>query len=386
MKFKKFFGVTLLAFLAACGAGAANDAQEQTQEQTVQPEQAVVETHEPEVDYGPYAGDVRIALIAHSPDSILDDGSFNEGAWQGISRFLSTHNLPSSNATFFQPHEASDVARIDLIAAAVNGGANVLVLPGFHFQASLYEAQDLFPETKFILLDASPMRDGNVRIENNLVAIHYAEHEAGFLAGYAAVMEGYRNLGFMGGVAVPAVVRFGHGFVQGAEYAAYSLGLSYGDVSISYHYLGQFAPDPAITTTAASWFASGTEVIFVAAGGAGFSVFSAAETAGASTIGVDVDQSGDSSSVITSAIKGLDVSVYDMITAFLNNEFPGGSEFIYDASINGVGLTMATGRFNNFTQSQYDDIFGRLATGSINVSDSLEMSDIHTSLVSLTEL
>ena len=383
MKFKNLIGVTFLAFLASCGAGAyfSPTTGAQTEAGGGDDYYAVLIDPVPE----PYL-DVQIALIAHSPESILDDGSFNEGAWQGITRFLNSHGLAASNASFFQPHEASDVARIDLISSAINGGANVLVLPGFHFQASLYEAQDLFPETTFILLDASPARDGNVRIEDNLVAIHYAEHEAGFLAGYAAVMEGYRNLGFMGGIAVPAVVRFGHGFVQGAEYAAYSLGLSYGEVSISYHYLGQFAPDPAITTTAAAWFASGTEVIFVAAGGAGFSVFSAAEGAGASTIGVDVDQSGDSSSVITSAVKGLDVSVYDMITAFLNGEFPGGREFIYDASINGIGLTMETGRFNNFTIAQYNAVFERLATGDITVSDSLNMSDIQTALVSLIEL
>ncbi|MCL2610930.1 MAG: BMP family ABC transporter substrate-binding protein [Defluviitaleaceae bacterium] len=365
MKIKTILGICAVAFLAACST----DSEE-------------IPTGE-----GTQAtSDIQIALIAHSPDSILDDGSFNEGAWQGIQRFMNRHNLSSNQAAFFQPHEASDVARIDLIAGAIDAGANVLVLPGFHFQSALYEAQDLFPNTKFILLDASPMRDGNVRIEDNLVAIHYAEHEAGFLAGYAAVVEGYRDLGFMGGIAVPAVVRFGHGFIQGAEHAAASLGLSTGEVTITYHYLGQFSPDPAITTTAAAWFASGTEVIFVAAGGAGFSVFSAAETSNASTIGVDVDQSGDSDSVITSAIKGLDVSVYDMITAVLNDNFPGGQEFIYDASIHGIGLTMDTARFNNFTQTQYEVIFTELASGSIYVSSSLEMEDINTTLVIVTEL
>ncbi|MCL2420584.1 MAG: BMP family ABC transporter substrate-binding protein [Defluviitaleaceae bacterium] len=334
-----------------------------------------VEEPAPEPEAGFTADDVQIALIAHSPDSILDDGSFNEGAWQGIQLFLSTHGLSGDHAQFFQPHVADDAARIDLIEAAIDGGANVLVLPGFHFESSLYEAQDLFPDTTFILLDASPRRDGVTRVENNVAAIHYAEDQAGFLAGYAAVMEGYRALGFMGGIPVPAVVRFGHGFIQGAEHAAASLGLEAGEVTISYHYLGGFAPDPAHAMAAAAWFADGTQVIFAAAGGAGFNVMSAAEGAGASTIGVDVDQAGLSPSVITSAVKGLDVSVNAMLTAFVEGRFQGGEQ-LFDASINGVGLPMGSARFENFTTAQYDNVFAQLAGGSVTVSNSLVMDEI----------
>lgn len=375
----------LVAGLSACGTAAPQPAAEPAVEieTPAEPEsepedEAAAEADEAALEADEEApatadalapSDVQIALIAHSPDSILDDGSFNEGAWQGIQRFISTHGISSDNARFFQPHAADDVARIDLIADAIGAGANILVLPGFHFESSLYEAQDMFPDTKFVLLDASPRRDGNVRLSDNLAAIHYAEEEAGFLAGYAAVMEGYRNLGFMGGIAVPAVVRFGHGFIQGAEHAAASLELSPGDVTINYNYIGSFAPDPAVATTAASWFAAGTEVIFAAAGGAGFSVMSGAEGAGGSTIGVDVDQAALSPTVITSAVKGLDVSVYDMLTDFLEGHFRGGRELRFDASINGIGLPMHSSRFQNFTQAQYDEIFALLANRTIVVSN-----------------
>jgi len=296
--------------------------------------------------------------------------------------------LPAANAEFFQPHSPDDATRIDLVEGAVGRGFNFLVLPGFHFIASSYEMQDLFPDAKFVLLDASPAGAGGVRIESNLAAIHYAEEEAGFLAGYAAVMEGYRNLGFMGGLPVPAVIRFGHGYIQGAEYAAASLGLSPGEVTINYHYLGGFAPDPAHVTTAAAWFAAGTEVIFAAAGGAGFNVMSAAEAAGASTIGVDVDQSGLSDSVITSAMKALDVSIYDMLTDFMNGNFRGGQELLFDASVNGVGLPMSNSRFTNFTQAQYDAVYASLAEGRIRVNNSQELSDIlaNISLVTVNEM
>ncbi|MCL2372773.1 MAG: BMP family protein [Defluviitaleaceae bacterium] len=335
---------------------------------------------------GEDAAAMQIALIAHSPDSILDDGSFNAGAWIGIQQFAASQNIADANLNFFQPHAATDDARIDLIADAIGWGADVLILPGFHFQASLYHAQDMFPETKFVLLDASPEYEGNVRIESNLVAIHYAEEESGFLAGYAAVMDGYRNLGFMGGIAVPAVVRFGHGFIQGAEHAANELGLDAGAVEINFMYLGGFAPDPAHVTTAGAWFATGTEVIFAAAGGAGFSVIAAAESAGASVIGVDVDQADDGDVVVTSAVKGLAPSVYAMLEAAMNNTFPGGREMMFNAAVDGVGLPMETARLQNFTQAQYDAIFAQLASGAIRVSPSLAMDDIQTSLVVVNEM
>jgi len=338
---------------------------------------------------------VNVALIAHSPDSILDDQSFNQGAWDGITRFGRTHGLVADETMrFFQPHAASDEARLDLIEEAINTGANILVLPGFHFESALYDAQDLFPDTKFILLDATPSRvemDGDerivhTRIEPNVAAIHYAEEEAGFLAGYAAVMEGYRNLGFMGGIAVPAVVRFGHGFIQGADYAAAALELSEGDVTIEFMYLGAFAPNPEFQTTAASWYElMDVEVIFVAAGGAGSMIKAAAEASGRSVIGVDVDQSGLSNQVITSAVKGLDVSVYDLLTDFHNDNWNGGREIRFNAAVDGVGLPKHNSRFQNFTQEQYDTIFERLAKNDIRVNDSLLRDNIETNLVTVNE-
>jgi len=333
--------------------------------------------------------DLRIALVAHGPESIQFDGSFNEGAWTGITSFLGTHGLdPNVHARFFQSHAPDDEARVDVMIDAIDAwGANILILPGFHFAESVYTAANLYTDTMFVVLDT---RTDPGPTPSNVVTILYAEEQSGFLAGYAVVMEGYRQLGFMGGIAVPAVVRFGHGFLEGAEYAAQSLGLEPGDVTVNYHYIGGFAPNPAVTTMAGSWFAAGTEVIFAAAGGAGFSVIAAAEDAGKWVVGVDVDQSGASDVVITSAMKALAISVDDMLTDFVNDAFRGGSDLLFDASLNGVALPMENSHFQNFTQAQYDAIYAQLANGTIvvttTVTSTVAEANLNLDLVTLNEI
>jgi len=329
------------------------------------------------------ASHLQIALIGHSPESILNDGSFNEGAWEGIAQFLDDHNLPSTHLRFYQAVAPDDDARFNTIIQAIEGGANVLVLPGFQHVNAVYNAQDLFPDVYFIILDGEPGR-----IEPNVAAVIYAEAEAGFLAGYATVMEGYRALGFIGGNPAPAVVRFGHGFIQGAEYAAQSLGLEAGDIEINFHFLGTFAPGPEHVVTASTWIVGGTDLIFAAAGGAGLSVLAGVYEAGGTSIGVDVDQHWVNDSVMTSAMKALGVSVHNKLTDILNDTFPGGVLHFYNAAIDGVGLPMQNSRFENFTQAQYDAIFNQIASGTLVVNTSQDMTDIlaNVSIVVVNEM
>lgn len=299
----------------------------------------------------------------------VDDRSFNQGAWEGLVSFATANNITH---TFFQPTNQSIADYLSAIELAVNAGARLVVTPGFLFQNPIYIAQDIYPDIKFVFLDGVPQDEvtGQTRIEDNVMAIIYAEEQAGFLAGYAAVMEGHRSLGFMGGMAVPAVVRFGYGFLQGADHAAITLGLEPGEVSVMYHYTGGFNPTPEAQTLAASWFnLGGVEVIFAAGGGMNSSVFAAAEAHEGLVIGVDIDQSIDSPTVLTSAMKELGNSVYSAIADFYNGTWQGGQVVRFDASIGGVGLPMETSRFQNFTQEQYDAIFAQLADGSITVND-----------------
>ena len=300
----------------------------------------------------------------------IDDKSFNQGSWEGLLKYAKEKNI---TRRYYQPKEKSNDSYLTAIDLAVRGGAKIVVTPGFLFEVPVFIAQDRYPDVHFILLDGEPHSEDRsiFRTGNNVVGVLYAEDQAGFLAGYAAVKDGNRKLGFMGGMAVPAVVLFGYGFIQGAEYAAAELGLGIGAVTVNYHYTGGFSATPEVQTMSASWFNSGVDVIFGCGGAVGNSVMAAAEMTGKKVIGVDVDQSVESPSVITSAMKGLTPSVYSCITDFYNGNFPGGQTLVFEASNDGVGLPMETSVFKSFKQSDYDAIYKKLADGSIPRLDAI---------------
>ena len=304
----------------------------------------------------------------------IDDRSFNQGSWEGLKQYAEEKGITHK---YYQPTEKTTDAYIDSIDLAVAAGAKVVVTPGFLFEPAVYKAQDTHPNVNFVLLDGSP-QDGtytDFRIEKNVYSVFYAEEQAGFLAGYGAVKEGYTNLGVMAGMAVPAVVRFGYGFVQGADYAAKELGIR--NIKVDYNYIGGFNPSPETQTKAASWYRNGVQVIFAPAGGAGNSVMSAAEQNKGYVIGVDVDQNGESPTVITSAMKMIGESVYNAIDEFYKDNFPGGQSVILDAKVHGIGLPMETSKFANFTQEDYDAIYQKLVDGSVKVLKDTDAKDVN---------
>jgi basic membrane protein A len=312
----------------------------------------------------------ELALITDIGD--IDDKSFNQGAWEGLKEFADEEG---KRAQYYRPEAQGTDEYLDSIELAVNNGAKVIVTPGFLFETPIFFAQDDYPETKFILLDGVPNNNyTEFRTEDNVMSILYAEEQAGFLAGYAAVMDGYRDLGFMGGLAVPAVVRFGIGFAQGAQEAAEVLGLTT-PVELKYHYTGDFAATPKNQATASTMFQQGTEVIFAAGGAVGQSVMSAAELEDAKVIGVDINQGGDSDTVITSAMKGLGASVKQALAEFYADEFRGGETVVFNASNGGVGLPTddESFRFDTFTIEQYNAIFALLAYRVIVVRNDLAL-------------
>jgi basic membrane protein A and related proteins len=292
----------------------------------------------------------------------IDDKSFNQGTWEAIKAYAEANG---KTFNYYQPSAQSTEIYVERIDQAVADGAKVIVTPGFLFEEPIFIAQDKYPDVNFVLIDGNPHNAdySEYRTEKNAVGIVFAEEQSGFLAGYAAVKDGYTKLGFMGGMAVPAVVRYGYGYVQGADYAAKEMGLT--DVSINYNYTGGFAATPEAQAMASSWYNDGIQVIFACGGAVGNSVMAAAEAAGGKVIGVDVDQSVESDTVITSAMKGLGAAVEQALTAYYGGKFPGGEAWVLGADKGGVQLPMATSRFAKFTQADYDAIYAKLAKAEV---------------------
>lgn len=296
----------------------------------------------------------------------IDDKSFNQGSWEGIQKYAEENGVSSK---YYKSAEATTDAFIDTIELAIEGGAKTVVCPGFLFEEPIYTVQNQYPDVHFILVDGEPHdADGNYETAANTMPILYQEDEVGFLAGYAAVKDGYTKLGFMGGLALPAVIRYGYGFLAGANYAAEELGVD--GVEVTYYYTGSFEATPEAQTMAASWYQAGTEVIFACGGAVGNSVMAAAEASeGAKVIGVDVDQSYESETVITSAMKQLSNSVYDAVKSVYDDSFKGGETAIFNAANNGVGLPMETSKFTTFTQADYDAIYEKIVAGEITIDN-----------------
>ena len=316
----------------------------------------------------------EIALITDKGN--IDDKSFNQGAWEGVVEFAKANKVTHQ---YIKPEEASDAGYLAAIDNAVTSGAKVIVTPGFLFEVPIYEAQTKYPEIKFILLDGAPHTADYSTFETkaNVASVMYAEEQSGYLAGYAAVKDGNTKLGFMGGMAVPAVQAFGYGYLQGAEAAAAELGLADGSVSVLYHYTGDFAETDTNKATAKTMYQEGTQVIFACGGSVGKSVMAAASESGTKVIGVDVDQRYDSDTVITSATKGLGASVVAVLESIYKNkswDTYAGKTTTFNASNNGVGLpTIVIGdekgnafdRFTSFDKAAYDAVFATLANGSV---------------------
>ena len=294
----------------------------------------------------------------------IDDKSFNQGAWEGMKKYAEENSI---SYKYYQPQEGTTDSYLETIGLAIEGGAKLIVCPGFLFEEPVYLAQDQYKDVHFILLDGEPHSGdySEYRTEANVMPILFQEDEPGFLAGYAAVKDGYTKLGFLGGMAVPAVIRYGYGFAEGADFAAKEMGVD--GIEIMYNYTGAFAATPEAQSMAASWYQNGTEVIFGCGGAVGNSVMAAAEEKNAKVVGVDVDQSYESDTVITSAMKQLSVSVYDGVRDFYAGSFPGGKTSIFSAKNDGIGLPMETSKFTAFTQADYDAVYAQLKDGKITL-------------------
>ena len=321
------------------------------------------------------SGDQMIAMITDSGD--ITDESFNQITWETCVAYGKEHGIETE---YFKPAEDTDEERINSIDLAIAEGATVVVMPGYLFGPAIAEEQEINPDVTFIGIDIT---DGDVvnlsgeatGVKDNVYICSFEEEQAGYLAGYGAVKDGYTSLGFLGGIAVPAVIRYGYGYVQGINAAAEEMGV---DVNVKYYYGGQFYGDDAITAKMEGWFADGTQVVFACGGGIYTSVVDAAKEYDGKLIGVDVDQHAKLGDIcITSAMKGLGSAVTDALDAYFNNEWSshaGKSEILGLGQGDYLGLPTddASWGFKTFTKDEYETILSGLKDGSISVSNDTE--------------
>jgi len=319
----------------------------------------------------------EIALVTDVGN--IDDKSFNEGSWNGVKGFAENNGITYA---YYRPSEDSTEARVETMKDAISKGAKVIVCPGYLFEDAVYEMQTAYPDVNFLLLDGEPHTPDYQTYEttSNTHCILYKEEQAGYLAGYAAVMDGYTKLGFLGGMAVPAVIRYGYGFVQGADAAAQELGMAAGDIEVKYWYSGVFAPSDDIKTKMDGWYTEGTEVVFACGGGIYLSCVAAAEAAGAKVIGVDVDQSAESELIITSAMKALSTSVDLALTSLYANGGAwdadhAGQTAVLGAAEDCIGLPTAEGswRLETYTVAEYEGLYAGLKDGTVAVDNSFDI-------------
>ena len=298
----------------------------------------------------------EVAMI--TDDVGVKDGSFHESTWNAIQAFGEENGITSQAI----PSENSEEAYMDAIRQARQDGAKLIVLSGSQFETIAYQAQEKYKDLYFVLMDGVPRDEKyNYETAGNCADVLFAEEQAGFLAGYAAVSEGFTSIGFMGGDKVPPVKRYGYGFVQGVSAAARDKGIS--GIDLKYTYTGTFEASDEIESEAFVWFDEGTEVIFACGGSIGESVMAAAETAGGSVIGVDSDQSALSETVVTSAKKETGRAITDVLKNYKRNNFPGGSILNYSVENDGIGLEMTNSRLTLFTQEDYDALLGQIRSG-----------------------
>ena len=338
------------------------------------------EATEPAIDYSAW----KVAMVTDYGD--ITDQSFNQTTYEAGKAWCEARGV---DFTYFKPTGDSTAERVASIEMAIAEGYNVILLPGYAFGDAIAETADLYPEVYFIALDVGEGDFGGYVLPENVFSAVYQEELCGYMAGYAAVKLGYKHLAFLGGMAVPAVVRYGYGFVQGVDAAAVELGIA-SEVVVDYVYGNQFFGDADITAYMDTLYAGGLEVTFACGGGIFTSAGEAAQKVGGKVIGVDVDQAATIDGLygegitVTSAMKGLGATVKTLLTELcVNGNWANYAAQIVtlglvsaeDVEANYVQIPVASTQFaDTFTQEDYVALVAAMYNGEITVSSDITVT------------
>ncbi len=371
---KKFLALLLALMMVAslfagCGSSTGNnEATNPAEEAPANPADAIAD------EMTSADGKYQVAFVTDVGQ--LKDLGFNQGTYDGVKLYA---NANGKSYKYYQPangDQATDEDRIDAMILACENGAEVVVAAGYMQGTALTAAAATYPDVKFVFIDGWTLADADGNVLNNVAGICFQEEQAGYLAGYAAVMDGYTKLGFSGGGGGtnPACCRYGYGFVQGAEAAAAAKGVKV-EVNYSWLYGSNFSASSELQTMAAGWYANGTEVIFACGGSMFASISAAAAAEDGKVVGVDVDQSTQSNTVITSAMKGLAAATQWAIEKNYAGTWDeiGGNTTSLGAKDDAVGLPTTTWSLTGWTVAEYETLLADIVSGKIAInSDSVE--------------
>ena len=353
------------------------------------------------------ASEYKVAMVTDYGD--ITDQSFNQTTWEAVIKFGEDNGVAYK---YYKPTSNDTAGRVASVELAIAEGYNVIVMPGYAFGGTIAEVSGNYPEIKFIALDvaAGDLLETGVALKgesydynpdnwnltdyvymDNVYCAIYQEELSGYMAGYAAVKLGYTKLGFLGGMAVPAVMRFGYGYVQGVDAAAKELGIT---VDMKYAYGNQFFGDADITAVMDTWYQGGTEIVFACGGGIYTSAAEAAKKVGGKVIGVDTDQQpiidaayGEGMTV-TSAMKGLAPTTIDtLVDVVVNGNWANYAGKIVslglvseDPAANYVQLSGTTQFGEAFTEADYAAMVKGMFDGSIKVSNDISAEPATTNV------
>jgi len=314
-------------------------------------------------------GKYQVAFITDV--GLLKDKSFNQGTYDGVKLYA---NANDKSYKYYQPangDQATDDDRYNAMKAAVDGGAEVVVCAGYMQEGALKRAAADFADTNFIFIDCDhAIVDEGGTVLDNVASISFQEEQCGYLAGYAVVKDGFTKLGFSGGGAGtnPACCRYGYGFVQGANAAAAEMDTNV-EMNYTWQYGDNFTPSTELQTLISGWYTNGTEIVFSCGGSIFQSITAAASANDGYVVGVDVDQSSESDTVVTSAMKGLSSSVEWALDKVYSSKFSeiGGTATSLGAAEGAVGLPTDTWSFETYTVEEYEAQLNDIVSGKLEV-------------------
>jgi basic membrane protein A and related proteins len=297
---------------------------------------------------------LKIAIVTSR--SGVDDGSFNEDNYNGILAYIKEN--PAASVTAVREPTGDSAAAVKAVSDIV-ADYDVLVCSGFQF-AGIGEVAKENPETKFILVDAYPTAAGKTVSLDNVYAMQFAEQESGFYAGMAAALETKSGrVAVINGIAYPSNVNYQYGFECGVKYVNQTTHSSVACVAlpslagtdvtgakVGGNYVGSFGDESTGKIVGQNLINAGCDILFVAAGGSGNGVFTAAKESGkALVIGCDVDQwndgiNGDKNIILTSVLKVMGPNDKKILESISAGTFKGGN-YLLKADTNSTGYVKA---------------------------------------------